>query len=109
MLWVFGIFFLVLLVSGMVLVQLLILIINDDGYESLDLCVFVMVLNDQVDVMIVVFQGNCSGSVILLGNLCVEVVWFEFVFDGVDVFYWIDVIFLVVIYWGIVWVEQYYG
>lgn len=109
MLRALGISLIAMLASGTVLAQPLILITNDDGYESPDLRALAMALNDQADVMIVAPQGNRSGSATSLGNLRAEAAWSEFAFDGADVSYWIDATPSVATHWGIVRAEQHYG
>lgn len=89
--------------------QPLILITNDDGYESADLRALAAALNPQADVIIVAPQSNQSGTSTSLGNLRAEAEWSEFEFDGADLSYWINATPSVSAHFGIDLAERHYG
>jgi len=89
--------------------QPLILITNDDGYQSPDLRALASALNAQADVIIVAPQSNQSGTSTSLGNLRAEAEWSEFEFDGADISYWINATPSVSTHFGIDLAERHYG
>ena len=89
--------------------QPLILITNDDGYQSPDLRALATALNAQADVIIVAPQSNQSGTSTSLGNLRAEAEWSEFEFDGADIAYWINATPSVSTHFGIDLAQRHYG
>ena len=100
---------LTLALPASVLAQPLILVTNDDGYESEDLRALARALDPDAIVMIVAPQDNQSGTSTSLGNLRAEAAWSQFEFDGADHAYWIDATPSVATHWGIDFAARHYG
>jgi len=87
----------------------LILISNDDGYESEDLRALARGLNEDFIVVVAAPRSNQSGTSGAISGLGREAEWSEFAFDGADQAFWIDATPALSVHWGIELVEQLYG
>lgn len=89
--------------------QPIILVSNDDGYESADLRALAAGLNDDFIVVIAAPRQNQSGTSAAISGLGGEAEWAEFPFDGADASYWIDATPAIAVHWGIDMIQRSYG
>lgn len=89
--------------------QPIILVTNDDGYQSEDLRALARALDEDNIVIIAAPRGNQSGISTAISGLRQETAWSEFEFDGADQSYWLDGTPSLNVHWGVDMVERNYG
>lgn len=89
--------------------QPIVLLSNDDGYESEDLRQLASALNEDFIVVIAAPRSNQSGSSSAIRGLGQEADWSQFPFEGADIAYWIDATPAISVHWGIDMVQRSYG
>lgn len=87
----------------------IILITNDDGYESEDLRALARALNEDYIVFISAPRSNQSGTSTAISGLRGPLEWSQFEFDGAAESYWLDGTPSLSVHWGVDMVARSYG
>lgn len=97
------------LIAPIAQAQPIILLSNDDGYESDDLRALAHALNEDFIVFITAPRTNQSGMSSAISGLGREAEWSQFEFDGADLAYWIDATPAISVHLGIDMVQRSFG
>lgn len=87
----------------------IVLITNDDGYESEDLRALARALNEDYIVFISAPRSNQSGTSTAISGLRGPLEWSQFEFDGAAESYWLDGTPSLSVHWGVDMVARSYG
>ena len=93
----------------------LVLLTNDDGYQSPDLIALAAALDDRFDVLITAPGGNQSGTSTAISGIGREMDWSEFdvAAAGLDADhvegFWLDATPSLTVHWGVALAERLYG
>lgn len=87
----------------------IILLTNDDGYESKDLRVLAQALHEDFIVFIAAPRSNQSGTSTAISGLRGPLDWSQFEFDGAAQSYWLDGTPSLSVHWGVDMVARSYG